>query len=420
MKYGNRVVALLSLLSVITYLDRVCIAVAGPRIQAELHIGPQAWGWVTGMFALSYAFFEIPSGILGDRIGPRRVLTRIVLWWSVFTSLTGAVSNYIFLLITRFCFGIGEAGAYPNAGSVIARWIPPQQRARAWGIVWMTSQIGGAISPLLVVPIQMRFGWRASFFTFGILGVIWSGIWYWWYRDSPVEKPGVTQAELDRLAEVADLKHQPLAWRVVLCSGNLWRIMSIGFLYVYTLYFFQSWFQTFLVKDRGFTEGDLLLSAVPYLVGACGNLLGGIASDWLVRLTGLTAGRRIVGVVGLGLSAVCMAATLLTHNNSLTLIFLSLVYGGMTFQQPSIFAVCSEIGGPLAGTITGFFQTACQAGAFVSSVVFGYVVKAYGSYQAPLVPMAVFLGISALLWLSIDSSKKLYSPDKLEPALINN
>ena len=132
MKYGNRVVALLSLLSVITYLDRVCIAVAGPRMQDELHISPQAWGWVTGMFALSYAFFEIPSGVLGDRIGPRRVLTRIVLWWSVFTSLTGAVSNYILLLITRFCFGIGEAGAYPNAGAVIARWIPAQQRARAW------------------------------------------------------------------------------------------------------------------------------------------------------------------------------------------------------------------------------------------------------------------------------------------------
>ena len=284
----------------------------------------------------------------------------------------------------------------------------------------MTSQIGGAISPLLVVPIQMRFGWRASFFTFGILGVIWSGIWYWWYRDSPVEKPGVTKAELDQLAEVSDRKHQPLAWRVVLCSGNLWRIMTIGFLYVYALYFFQSWFQTFLVKGRGFTEGDLLLSAVPYLVGACANLLGGIASDWLVRLTGLTAGRRIVGVVGLGISAVCMAATLLTHNNSLTLIFLSLAYGGMTFQQPNIFAVCSEIGGHLAGTITGFFQTACQSGSFVSSVVFGYIVKAYGSYQAPLVPMAVFLGVSALLWLSIDPSKKLYSTDKLEPALINS
>jgi MFS family permease len=181
MKYGHRVLGLLSLLSIITYLDRVCIAVAGPRMQDELHISPEAWGWVTGIFALSYGLFEIPSGAMGDRLGPRRVLTRIVLWWSAFTSLTGAVSKYYLLLLTRFRFGMGEAGAYPNAATVIARWIPAQQRARAWGIVWMASQIGGSISPLLVVPIQMRFGWRASFFTFGMLGVIWSGIWYWWY-----------------------------------------------------------------------------------------------------------------------------------------------------------------------------------------------------------------------------------------------
>ena len=418
MKYGHRVLGLLSLLSIITYLDRVCIAVAGPRMQDELHISPEAWGWVTGVFALSYALFEIPSGAMGDRLGPRRVLTRIVLWWSAFTTLTGAVSNYLLLLLTRFCFGIGEAGAYPNAGAVIARWIPPQQRARAWGIVWMSSQFGGAIAPLLVVPIQMRFGWRASFFTFGILGVIWSGVWYRWYRDSPKEKPGVSKAELDQLAEVSDGKHQPLAWSAALRSGNLWRIMAIGFLYVYALYFFQSWFQTYLVKGRGFSEGDLVLSALPYLVGACANLLGGIASDWLVRLTGLTAGRRIVGVVGLGIAAACMTATVLTDSNRLTLIFLSLAYGGMTFQQPNIFAVCSETGGHLAGTITGFFQTAGQAGSFVSSVVFGYMVKTYGSYQAPLIPMAVFLGVGALLWLSIDPSRKLYSPHKLVPALI--
>ena len=418
MKYGHRVVGLLSLLSIITYLDRVCIAVAGPRMQDELHISPQAWGWVTGVFALSYALFEIPSGAMGDRLGPRRVLTRIVLWWSAFTTLTGAVSYYILLLLTRFCFGIGEAGAYPNAGAVIARWIPAQQRARAWGIVWMSSQFGGAIAPLLVVPIQMRFGWRASFFTFGILGVIWSGIWYWWYRDSPKEKPGVTKAELDQLPELADGKHQPVAWSVALRSGNLWRIMAIGFLYVYALYFFQSWFQTYLVKGRGFSEGDLLLSAMPYLVGACANLLGGVASDWLVRLTGLTAGRRIVGVVGLGIAAACMMATLLTGSKQLTLIYLSLAYGGMTFQQPNAFAVCSETGGHLAGTITGFFQTAGQSGSFVSSVVFGYMVKTYGSYQAPLIPMVIFLGVGALLWLSIDPSRKLYSPLKLEPALI--
>lgn len=129
MNYGHRVLGLLSLLSIITYLDGIGIAVAGPRMPDELHISPQAWGWVTGIFALSYALLEIPNGALGDRLGPRRVLTRIVLWWSAFTSLTGAVSNYILLPLNRVCFGIGEAGAYRNAGAVIARWIPARQCA---------------------------------------------------------------------------------------------------------------------------------------------------------------------------------------------------------------------------------------------------------------------------------------------------
>lgn len=162
---------MLSRLSVITYLDRVCIAVAGPRMQDSLHISPQAWGWVSSVFFLSYAVFEIPTGALGDRIGPRRVLTRIVAWWSAFTTLTGIVSNYYILLLVRFCFGVGEAGAYPDASAVIGRWIPAAKRTRAWGTVWMTSQIGAAISPLLVVPIQVHYGWRASFFVFGIAGV---------------------------------------------------------------------------------------------------------------------------------------------------------------------------------------------------------------------------------------------------------
>ena len=127
MKYQHRVLGMLSLLSVITYLDRVCIAVAGPRMQDALHISPEAWGWVTSVFFLSYSAFEIPTGALGDRIGPRRVLTRIVTWWSAFTALTGTVSNYYVLLLVRFCFGAGEAGAYPNASAVIARWIPAGQ-----------------------------------------------------------------------------------------------------------------------------------------------------------------------------------------------------------------------------------------------------------------------------------------------------
>jgi MFS transporter, ACS family, glucarate transporter len=175
-KYQHRVLGMLSLLSAITYLDRVCIAVAGPRMQDALHISPEAWGWVTSVFFLSYSAFEIPTGALGDRIGPRRVLTRVVAWWSAFTTLTGTVSNYSILLLVRFCFGAGEAGAYPNASAVIGRWIPVAKRTRAWGTVWMTSQVGAALSPLLVVPIQVRYGWRAPFFVLDSVGCIRSAV----------------------------------------------------------------------------------------------------------------------------------------------------------------------------------------------------------------------------------------------------
>ena len=407
-KYQHRVLGLLSLLSIITYLDRVCIAVAGPRMQDSLHISPQSWGWVTSVFFLSYSAFEIPTGVMGDRIGARRVLTRIVLWWSVFTSLTGAVSNYFVLLLVRFCFGIGEAGAYPSAAVVIGRWIPVEHRARAWGIVWMMSQIGGAISPLLVVPIQARYGWQASFYLFGFVGVIWGGYWYWWFRDSPAEKAGVTQQELEELGGASLHKHQKLPWGMALRSGNLWRLMAIAACYVYVLSFFQSWFQTYLVKGRGYSEGDLVLSSLPYLVGACANLAGGLASDRLARHLGLKVGRRLIGVAGLGTAALFLAATVLTANNTLVLIFLSLVYGGLTFQQPNIGAVCLDVGRRHPGAVLGFGNTAANAASALSSVVFGYIVGHFGSYNAPLIPMVLTLIVGTLLWLTVDPTRQLF------------
>ena len=189
---GNRrgVVGLLVLLFAITYLDRVCISVAGPRMQEDLGIDAIGWGWVTGMFTLAYCLFEIPTGMMGDRLGPRRVLTRIVVWWSAFTALTGAMTGFSALLLTRFLFGAGEAGAFPTASVVVSRWFPPRQRATMSGVNLMASQIGGAVAPLLVLPIQMRYGWRMSFYVFGVAGLAWSAVWYAWFRDSPEEKRG--------------------------------------------------------------------------------------------------------------------------------------------------------------------------------------------------------------------------------------
>jgi MFS family permease len=406
---------MLALLAVITYLDRICIAVAGPHIQNDLHISPSAWGWVTGIFSLSYAAFEIPTGALGDRIGARRVLTRVVVWWSAFTSLTGVVSSYPLLLLTRFCFGAGEAGAYPNIAIVIGRWIPVQKRARAWGLVWMMSQIGGAISPVLVVPIQARYGWRASFWLFGLLGVAWSAAWFWWYRDSPREKSGVGEAEFSELGWDLPALHRGLPWRDALRSTTLWQVMAITACYGYSMQFFQAWLPTYLSKGRGYSDGALAWSAIPFIVGACTNILGGFVSDRLVRTLGLRAGRRIVGIVGLGMSTACMAGVIVTTNNTLLLVLLSIAYGGMTLQQPVICAVALDVGKRHAGAVLGFGNTASNAAGFLSSIAFGYIAQWSGSYQAPLIPMVLMLLAGVAVWLRIDASSGLF--DSTNPTL---
>jgi len=408
MKYQHRVVGMLSLLAIITYLDRICIAVAGPQMQDSLGISPQAWGWVTSAFFFSYAGFEIPTGALGDRIGPRRVLTRIVLWWSAFTSLTGVVSSYPLLLLTRFCFGAGEAGAYPNASIVIGRWIPQRKRASVWGIIWMTSQIGAALAPLLVVPIQLLYGWRASFYLFGILGVVWSVVWYVWFRDSPREMTGITAAEREEIGEDPQARHGGIPLAQALRSGMFWRVAAVGASYVYVIGFFQSWLQTYLVKGRGFTAAALVLSTLPYLVGACANLIGGIVSDRLVGKFGLITGRRIVGVSGLGVAAIFMAATIAATSGLWSLVFLSLAYAGILFQQPTLCATSVDIGKGHVGAVFGFMNTASNIAAALSSVVFGYLVAYSGGYELPFVPMLVLLCVGIVLWLRVDPTKQVF------------
>jgi sugar phosphate permease len=406
MKYRHRVLFLLILLFAITYIDRVCISVAGPRMQEELHIDPVRWGWVTAMFTLSYALFEIPTGTLGDRIGARRVLTRVVLWWSAFTSLTGRMTNYYFLLMTRLCFGAGEAGAFPNASIVIARWFPATQRARIPAIILMASQIGGAVAPLVVLPIQIRYGWRASFYMFGVVGVVWAVVWYSWFRDSPSEMPGVSPTERNEVAPATAHSHS-FPWRIALRSGTLLAMLVTAFSYVYVYSFFQTWFHTFLVRGRGFSEESLILSALPFVIAAGGNLAGGIVSDFMVRRVGLKWGRRSLGIMGLGSACVFTIATMVTRQQMLTVVFLSLVYGLIAFQQSGVFAVCLDIGNKQAGAIVGLMNTAANIGALLSSVAYGYIVDYFHSYDAPFVPMAALLLLGTILWFKVDASREL-------------
>src|SRR5262245_2819150 len=408
-KYRHRVLILLFFLSIITYLDRVCISVAGPRMQSELGITPERWGWIVGAFTLSYAIFEIPSGALGDRIGARRVLTRIVVWWSAFTSLTGMVSNFFALLFTRFMFGAGEAGAYPNSSSSISRWFPMAERARAHSVVWMASRVGGAITPLLVVPIQIAYGWRTTFLIFGLVGVVWAAIWYWWYRDHPSQKENITKQELKEIgaADIPEVRHG-LPWNLALRQWNFWKIMLMYHTYCWGSFFYLTWLPTYLEKGRGLAENEMkVMASLPFLAGACGNLFGGWLSDRLVKHRGLTWGRRSVGTAGLTLSAIFMLSAALTPNKYAAVVFLTLGYGSMDCMLPVSWAVCLDVGKKYAGSVSGAMNMAGQVGSFAISLTFGYIVNYFGNFNAPLFPMAALLFISALFFIRIDPTKQL-------------
>jgi MFS family permease len=407
MRYRYIVLCLLVALSTITFLDRLAIAVAGPRIQSDLHLAPWQWGWVLGSFVLAYGLFEIPTGAIGDKFGQRKVLARIVLWWSAFTALTGATSGFIPLLTIRFLFGTGEAGAYPNMAGVVSRWFPAHERARAQGYIWGASRAGGALAPLLVVPIQAAIGWRMSFWIFGAIGVVWCAVWWWWFRDNPATVSGIRKAELAE-TDAAPTEPRSVPWSVLWRSRQLWTIVAMYGTYAWGSWFYFSWLHTWLIRARGFTEAEMgIFSALPFAVGAAANIAGGYVSDAAVRRLGLRRGRTIVGKVCLFTAAMLLIATAATTSKVAAIVLLTAGFGVMDLMLPSAWAICLDIGRDYAGSVTGAMNSAGQFGGFLCTVLFGYIVDRYGNYNAPLFVIAAMLMISACLFSRIDPTRPL-------------
>lgn len=414
------VAILLFFASVITYLDRVAIAVAATSIQKDLHITSDLWGWVLGVFTISYAGFEIPAGMLGDRIGPRRVLTRIVVWWSLFTASTGAVTGFWTLLVSRFFFGMGEAGAFPNGAAAISRWFVGQERARATGVMWAGSRVGGALTPFVVGPLLLTLGWRTAFVIFGVIGLVWATGWYFYFRDDPADRNVGAEYLAQLHAGGMRQAHVALPWGQAVKSGNFWLILLMYHLYCIGSFFYLSWMPTYLEVGRGFSfaKGSLwsyLAVASPFLVGMCGNLAGGSLSDWLSVRYGLKMARRSIGGTGLIVSGALMLAAATTGNNVMAVVCLALGYGCMDMMLPVSWAVCMDVGRQYAGTIGGTMNSAGQVGSFISTVGFGYILKAYGgNYNAPLFPMAACLVAAGLVFYFIDPTKQVIAGDQCE------
>lgn len=414
MKKRHIVLSFLALLSVITYIDRVCIGIAGARIQDELGLSPSQWGWVLSVFILSYGLFEIPSGAMGDRGGHRRVLMRIVVWWSAFTSLTGATWNYASLLVTRLLFGAGEAGAFPNMAGSVGRWFPAGERARAQGVIWGASRVGGALAPAIVVPLMILVGWRWTFVIFGAAGIVWAVAWFGWYRDHPAQQPGITAHELEEIGagSAPASAHAGVPWAKLFRSRQLWLIMAMYWCYVWGSMFYLTWFPTYLQKGRGLTEAEMgWFAALPFILGAVGNVIGGALCDRMSRRFGLSLGRRLVGAGALFISALFLVATATTTGKMSGVVLLGVGFGIMDCMLPAAWAMCLDIGGRYAGAVTGAMNTAGQAGGFVCTLLFGYLVEASGDYNRPIFVIAAMVMVSAWLFWKIDAAKPLVVDD---------
>jgi ACS family glucarate transporter-like MFS transporter len=394
-------------LSIVTYFDRVCISTAATAVSTDLHLGKDQMGWVFGAFTLAYAVFEIPSGRMGDRIGPRKVLTRIVLWWSAFTAATGLAWNYTSLLATRFLFGVGEAGAFPNISGAFSRWLPERERGGAHGVLFFGSRIGGALAPLLVAPLIAYMGWRPSFWIFGTLGVFWCVFWWRWFRDDPAKHPQVNEAELSVIHDGAKPeKHEALPWRKLL-SPTMLGICAMYFCYGYTLYFYLTWLPTYLSTVRGFSiTATSIVHAIVLLSSGVACLLGGKLTDYLVKRRGLRVGRR-VAVLTMPLSGVFLLLAALNPSNLWCAIFLSLAAGMLDLGLGGMWSLCHDVGQDAAGTITGCMNMFGNFGGTLSPVVLGYLVKWYGSWVLPLMIASAVSVMCGVLMLRVDPNKRL-------------
>jgi MFS transporter, ACS family, glucarate transporter len=413
MKKRTIVLILLTLISVITFLDRINISVAGASIMSDLNLSESQWGWVLSSFILSYGLLQIPLGVWGDRKGQRGVLSLIVLWWSVFTGLTGMAGGFASLVMIRFMFGVGEAGGYPNITGAIGRWFPKTETGKAQGFIWAASRLGGALTPFVVIPVLMAFGWRTAFYILGSLGIVWTFVWYMWYRDNPRKIKGITQSELVEISEGQPEKLKVnVPWGKIVRKKQFWLILSMYFFYVWGSWFFFSWFPTFMEKGRGFAKSELTYAiAVPFLMGVIGNIAGGYLSDKFSKKYGLKFGRRILGVGGLAVSAIFMFLAGFIPGKMQVFIFLSLCFGVMDLMLPSAWAICLDIGKRYGGVISGAMNTAGNISGFICATVFGYLVQSTGNYNFPLYIIAGMMFIAAFLFLQIDPTKELIDED---------
>jgi sugar phosphate permease len=411
------VLLLISLMYLITYMDRTGISIAAPAMARNFGLSPTGMGFVFSVFLWAYALGQIPGGWLADRFGPRLVLLLIVPFWSVMTAMTAVAAGMASLLAIRFVFGLAEAPAFPTATRAMQLWFPKEERGIVHGVTHSFSRFAVAIVPVLAVSIMVAFGWRWIFYVFGAAGLLWSAAFFFLYRNLPEDHPGVNRLELAHIRGCnsdgsvnlpMNLRERPsVPWKVIFLSPNMWYIAAGYSCFYYGTYFYMTWFPSYLLEYRHLSLKAVgVLASLPLLAGMVGDLVGGSTTDAVYKKTGkLKFARRIVAAPAMLASAICLIPAATTHHAwtailclTASLFFLELVIG-------PAWAVPMDVGGEFSGTVSGVMNMAGSLAASLSPIIFGSLVQR-GFWIAPFFITAGVLLTGALIWTFLIDPEK--------------
>ncbi len=401
-----KLVGLTATLAALTYLDRVCISVLAPSITKEFHLTQVQMSYVFSAFTLAYAAFEIPTAWWADRIGSRAVVTRIVAWWSSFTILTAAAFSFPSLLALRFLFGIGEAGAWPNAARVFSRWIPARERGIVQGVFFSGAHLSGALTPGIVLWMTGFLSWRQIFVCCGCVGFFWATLWYWWFRDEPGDHPSVSAAERDLILSERNLPphegHGASSFAAVFRHRSSWLLCMMYVANTYGTYFLITWLPTYLKDIRHFAKTELAIFAgLPLGLSVVADIFGGLLTDWLTKRFGIRFGRCAIGVTGYAVAGVAMAIAAGAGNNRLAAVLIAVATAASMFTLAPSWAACIDIGGRRAGVLGAAMNTAGNIGGMLSPIILAYLVRAFSDWAIPLYVLAGLYIVAAGCWLGI-------------------
>jgi ACS family glucarate transporter-like MFS transporter len=404
----NGVVTLAIGLAVLSYVQRVAISQAAGPISHDLHLNKAQMGLIFGAFGLSYALFELPMGLLGDKLGVRRVLLQIVMAWSIFTALTGAAWNVTSMWVIRFLFGAGEAGCFPNLTRMLSVWLPRRERIRAQSMMWAFTRWGGALTPPLVLAAVHYFGWRHAFVMFASLGVIWCAIFFFWFRDDPAEHAGVNPAELELIQSQRALGTPhgsgKSEWLRLLLTPQVALLTLQYFCFSFVWYFYITWLPTYLRESRGQAPGRAAaLSTLPLLFGGCGSLMSGLLP---VRIS-----RRVVAFCGFLTTAVLLVIFPHIHSVIPAMVCLGLASFFSDLTMPISWNACVEIGGSYTATVAASMNMLGNLAGFVAPTLGGFILQRTGGNWNPLIYlMAGAAVVSASCWLILSPEAKVMLP----------